>query len=97
MLEALHEPLSGIVSAVRAALEQTPPELCADVYERGIVLTGGGALLRDLDKLPGRLDRPEWRDSQDYERDRTEWPLIDLDGPEFVYDGVRARQAAEAA
>ena len=51
VLEALHEPLSGIVSAVRSALEQTPPELCADVYERGIVLTGGGALLRDLDKL----------------------------------------------
>ncbi len=51
VLEALHEPLSGIVSAVRGALEQTPPELCADVYDRGIVLTGGGALLRDLDKL----------------------------------------------
>jgi len=51
VLEALHEPLSGIVSAVRSALEQTPPELCADVAERGIVLTGGGALLRDLDKL----------------------------------------------
>jgi rod shape-determining protein MreB len=51
VLEALHEPLSGITSAVRAALEQTPPELCADVYERGIVLTGGGALLRDIDKL----------------------------------------------
>ncbi len=51
VLEALHEPLSGIVSAVRAALEQTPPELSADVYERGIVLTGGSAMLRDLDKL----------------------------------------------
>jgi rod shape-determining protein MreB len=51
VLEALHEPLSGIVSAVKQALEQTPPELCADVAERGIVLTGGGALLRDLDKL----------------------------------------------
>ena len=51
VLEALHEPLSGIVSAVKLALEQTPPELCADVAERGIVLTGGGALLRDLDKL----------------------------------------------
>ncbi|TGV31910.1 rod shape-determining protein, partial [Mesorhizobium sp. M8A.F.Ca.ET.142.01.1.1] len=48
VLEALHEPLSGIVSAVKLALEQTPPELCADVAERGIVLTGGGALLRDL-------------------------------------------------
>ncbi len=51
VLEALREPLSGIVSAIRQALEQTPPELCADVAERGIVLTGGGALLRDLDKL----------------------------------------------
>ena len=51
ILEALHEPLAGIVSAVKSALEQTPPELCADVAERGIVLTGGGALLRDLDRL----------------------------------------------
>ncbi|HMA48807.1 MAG TPA: rod shape-determining protein, partial [Magnetospirillaceae bacterium] len=51
ILEALHEPLAGIVAAVRSALEQTPPELCSDVAERGIVLTGGGALLRDLDRL----------------------------------------------
>jgi rod shape-determining protein MreB len=51
VLEALREPLAGIVAAVRQALEQTPPELCADVAERGIVLTGGGALLRDLDRL----------------------------------------------
>jgi len=51
VLEALQEPLSGIVSAVKGALEQTPPELGADVAERGIVLTGGGALLRDLDRL----------------------------------------------
>lgn len=51
VLEALHEPLSGITAAVKAALEQTPPELCSDVAERGIVLTGGGALLRDLDRL----------------------------------------------
>ncbi len=51
VLEALREPLGGITSAVKLALEQTPPELCADVAERGIVLTGGGALLRDLDKL----------------------------------------------
>ena len=51
VLEALHEPLSGIVAAVKSALEQTPPELCSDVAERGIVLTGGGALLRDLDRL----------------------------------------------
>ena len=51
ILEALQEPLQGIVGAVKAALEQTPPELGADVADRGIVLTGGGALLRDLDKL----------------------------------------------
>ena len=51
ILEALQEPLQGIVSAVKGALEQTPPELGADVAERGIVLTGGGALLRHLDKL----------------------------------------------
>lgn len=51
ILEALQEPLSGIVGAVKTALESTPPELGADVAERGIVLTGGGALLRDLDKL----------------------------------------------
>jgi rod shape-determining protein MreB len=51
VLDALREPLAGIVSAVRQALELTPPELCADVAERGIVLTGGGALLRDIDRL----------------------------------------------
>ncbi|MDQ7075384.1 MAG: rod shape-determining protein [Gammaproteobacteria bacterium] len=51
ILEALQEPLYGIVSAVKTALEQTPPELGSDVAERGIVLTGGGALLRDLDRL----------------------------------------------
>ena len=51
MLEALQEPLSGIVGAVKTALEQTPPEMGADVAERGIVLTGGGALLRNIDRL----------------------------------------------
>ena len=51
ILEALQEPLFGIVSAVKTALERTPPELGSDVAERGIVLTGGSALLRDFDKL----------------------------------------------
>ncbi|NOX08199.1 MAG: rod shape-determining protein [Gammaproteobacteria bacterium] len=51
ILEAMQEPLSGIVDAVKKALEQTPPELGADVADHGIVLTGGGALLRDLDRL----------------------------------------------
>ena len=51
ILEAFQEPLSGIVSAIRDALEKTPPELGSDVAECGLVLTGGGALLRGLDKL----------------------------------------------
>jgi rod shape-determining protein MreB len=49
--EALAEPISIIVNAVRVALERTPPELSADIVDRGIVLTGGGSLLRNLDKL----------------------------------------------
>ena len=51
ILEALQEPLSNIISAIRTGLEQTPPELAADISERGMVLTGGGALLRNLDRL----------------------------------------------
>ncbi|HAG92699.1 MAG: rod shape-determining protein [Pseudomonadales bacterium] len=51
ILEALQEPLSQIVSAVKSALEQSPPELASDIAERGLVLTGGGALLRDLELL----------------------------------------------
>jgi rod shape-determining protein MreB len=49
--EALQEPVSIIVNAVRVALERTPPELCADIVDRGIVMTGGGSLLRNLDRL----------------------------------------------
>ena len=51
ILEALQEPLQGIVTAVKQALEQTPPDLGSDVADRGSVLTGGCALLGDLDKL----------------------------------------------
>ncbi len=51
VLEALQDSLQGIISAVKTALENTPPELGADIHERGMVLTGGGALLRDVDKL----------------------------------------------
>ncbi len=49
--EALAEPVSQIVAAVKTALEQTPPELAADIVDRGIVMTGGGSLLRGLDTL----------------------------------------------
>ena len=48
--QALEEPLHAIVDAVRATLDQTPPELAGDIMDRGIVLTGGGALLRGLDE-----------------------------------------------
>jgi rod shape-determining protein MreB len=49
--EALQEPVAIIVNAVRVALERTPPELSADIVDRGIVLTGGGSLLKNLDRL----------------------------------------------
>lgn len=51
IVQAIQDPLATIVQAVRAVLERTPPELAADVIDRGIVLTGGGALLRHLDEL----------------------------------------------
>jgi len=64
--EALNEPISGIVEAVRQALEQTPPELASDILDRGIIMTGGGALIRGLDK---RL------------RQETNLPIIVADDP----------------
>lgn len=51
ILDALQDPLASIIAAVKSALEQSPPELASDIAERGLVLTGGGALLRDIDKL----------------------------------------------
>jgi len=51
MLEALTEPVAAIADAVHSVLERTPPELAADVSDRGIVMTGGGSLLYGLDKL----------------------------------------------
>jgi rod shape-determining protein MreB len=64
--EALGEPVRAIVKAIREALESVPPELCGDIYERGIVLTGGGALLRNVSQ---RL------------RDETGLPIIVADDP----------------
>jgi rod shape-determining protein MreB len=49
--EALSETLANILEAIRIALERTPPELCSDLIDRGLILAGGGALLRGLDKL----------------------------------------------
>jgi rod shape-determining protein MreB len=64
--EAISDQVKEIVEAVKYALEQTPPELAADIVERGIVLTGGGALLKDLDKLL---------------QEKTELPVIIADEP----------------
>ena len=52
--EAVEEPVSNIVDAVRNTLERTPPELSADIFERGIVMTGGSSMLRNLDRLISR-------------------------------------------
>ena len=49
--EAIAEPLRHIVAAVKRTLEKTPPELAADIFNRGIVIVGGGALLQGLDEL----------------------------------------------
>src|SRR5262249_37955247 len=64
--EALVEPISAIVESVHITLEKTPPELAADIVDRGIVLVGGGALLRDLDVVL---------------RERTGLPIIRSDDP----------------
>jgi rod shape-determining protein MreB len=64
--EALVEPISAIVESVHITLEKTPPELAADIVDRGIVLVGGGSLLRDLDVVL---------------RDRTGLPIMRSDDP----------------
>ena len=52
--QALNEPVMGIIEAVKVTLEKTPPELASDIMDRGIVMTGGGSLLRGLDRLLSR-------------------------------------------
>ena len=52
--EALADPVGAIVDAIRSTLERTPPELSADIIDNGIMLTGGGAMLRGLDVLVNR-------------------------------------------
>ncbi|MNV45283.1 Rod shape-determining protein MreB [compost metagenome] len=59
--EALWDPVSSIVAAAKSVLERTPPELSADIIDRGVVLTGGGALLNGLDELLSEeLHVPVW-------------------------------------
>ena len=64
--EALHDSISTIVTAIREALEHTPPELAGDIIDHGIVLTGGGSLLQGLDE---RL------------RQETALPIVTVDDP----------------
>ena len=71
--EAIQEPIQQIVDAVRRALEITPPELASDIVDRGIVMTGGGALIRGLDLLLSQetgLPDPRGRGSADVRRAR---------------------------
>ena len=51
VMEALEQPLQQVVTAVRQVLEETPPELSSDIIDKGMVMSGGGALLRNIDKL----------------------------------------------
>ena len=51
IMEAMEKPLQQVVTAVRAVLEETPPELASDIIDKGMVMTGGGALLRNMDRL----------------------------------------------
>src|SRR5436309_4695640 len=63
--KALREPVMTIVETVRTCLERTPPELAADIVETGVVLTGGGALLRGLDRLLQNLTQLPVRVAED--------------------------------
>ncbi len=55
--EAINEPVNAIVEAVRIALERTPPELASDIVDKGIVISGGGAMLKNLDTLIKEVTR----------------------------------------
>lgn len=62
VVEAIQEPLATIVGAAQAVLEKTPPELASDIIDRGIVLTGGGAMLRGIDEyITARVGVPAYR------------------------------------
>ena len=62
VVEAIAEPLATIVGAAQAVLEKTPPELASDIIDRGVVLTGGGALLRGIDQyITRKVGVPAYR------------------------------------
>jgi rod shape-determining protein MreB len=84
VVEALREPLSNMVETVRRVLEKTPPELVSDIIDRGVALTGGGALLRGIDRLmtkelgvPAyRVDNPTTCTAEGAARGMSMYPLI---------------------
>src|SRR5512139_3619163 len=84
VVEALREPLNEIIETARRVLEKTPPELVSDIIDRGVAITGGGALLRGIDKLmtkelgvPAyRVDNPTTCTAQGAARALTMYPLI---------------------
>jgi rod shape-determining protein MreB len=62
VIEAIQEPLNTMVGAAQAVLEKTPPELASDIIDRGVVLTGGGALLRGIDQfITAKIGVPAYR------------------------------------
>jgi rod shape-determining protein MreB and related proteins len=84
--EALERSIKTIVDAIKSTLETTPPELVADIYERGIVLTGGGALLRGLDQLISRQAAIPVRVAEDPLTSVVRGAGILLDNPELLKD-----------
>ena len=58
VFEAMREPITNIVESIKLTLEKTPPELASDVMDKGIMLTGGGALLHGMDRFAGRNRMP---------------------------------------
>jgi rod shape-determining protein MreB len=84
VVEALREPLHDIIETTSRVLEKTPPELVSDIIDRGVAITGGGALLRGIDKLmtkelgvPAyRVDNPITCTAEGAARALTMYPLI---------------------
>jgi len=84
--EALERSIRTIIDSIKSTLETTPPELVADIYERGIILTGGGALLRGLDQLISREAAIPVRVAEDPLTSVVRGAGLLLDDPELLKD-----------
>ena len=85
ILEALEEPLSTICEAIHSVLEQTPPELAADISNSGIVLTGGGALLRGLDQRLSKKINNQFHVAEDPLRAVARGTCLALKNPHYPF------------